>query len=161
MFPFFTLTVVFVLILAYYIKKSNRAQEEVERDFWEREQQANHTRKQDISNLNYINIPLEKIPQNLHSENEHLLVELCQKKMLNLTDLTNTEVKLKYGAANLEILTEYEDNYISLLHVLPDYCKELMDCGKTDEARELLLIASLQGVDSPNIRSLLDALSLG
>ena len=155
MVPFFLLSVIFVLVLAYFIRKNNRAQAEVEENFWERERQANATRRQDITNLEYINIPIEKIPQNLHTETEKQLVELCGKKMINLTDLTNTEVKLKYGPANLDALTEYESNYISLLHLLPAYCQELMDNGYPQEARELLLIGQTQGVTSHEIENML------
>ena len=35
--------------------------------------------------------------------------------MINLTEYSNTDLKLKYGVANLETLTEYEDNYTSLI----------------------------------------------
>ena len=70
MVPFFLLSVIFVLVLAYFIRKNNRAQAEVEENFWERERQANATRRQDITNLEYINIPIEKITQNMHNETE-------------------------------------------------------------------------------------------
>lgn len=158
MLPFFTLTVIFVLILAYYIRKSDRAQEDIERSFWEREQRANSTRRQDITNLSYINIPIEKIPQNLHTETEQELVELCQKKMINLTDMTNTDLKLEYGAANLDVLTEYESNYVRLIHVLPAYCKELEESGQGLAAKELLELGIEEGVTSHEIEALLQTL---
>lgn len=155
MLPFFTLTVIFVFVLAYFIRKNNRAQAEVNESFWEKERQANNTRRQDITNLDYITIPIEKIPQNLHTDSEKELVELCGNKMINLTDMTNTEVKLQYGAANLELLTEFESNYVRLVHLLPSYCQELIDNGQTSEAKELLLLGQEQGVTSTEIENML------
>ena len=51
--------VIFVLVLAYFRKKGTEAQKQVEASFWEREQKANHVRRQDISGLPYITIPLD------------------------------------------------------------------------------------------------------
>ena len=107
MFIFLAVFIIFVLILNFAIHKNNHSQENVQEQFWENERQANFTRRKDIHNLNYLTIPIEKIPQNLHTDAEKTLVRLSSDKMLNLSGITNTELKLEYGAANLDELSSY------------------------------------------------------
>ena len=63
MFIFLAVFIIFVLILNFAIHKNNHSQENVQEQFWENERQANFTRRKDIHNLNYLTIPIEKIPQ--------------------------------------------------------------------------------------------------
>lgn len=133
--PFFLL---FLAILAYFRRKSTNSQKEAEERFWQREQQANETRRQDISGLDYITIPLEKFPLNLHTDAEQTIQSLADKKILNLTGLSNTDLKLQYGAANLDILSEYEENFVTLVSQIPVYAKELLDTGDHRGAQAVL-----------------------
>ena len=84
MLPCFTVFLIFIIVLNISLRKQRRSQEEVDRKFWDRELAANNTRKQDITKLDYITIPSDMIPQNLHTDAEQELVELSSKKMLNL-----------------------------------------------------------------------------
>jgi uncharacterized protein HemY len=133
--------IIVAVVLHRSIRKSNDAQQSAEERFWRREQAANFTRRKDISNLDYLTIPLEKIPQNLHTEAENTLVRLSSCQMLNLTGKTNTDLKLEYGPANLEALTQFDDNFTEFVKTVPVYAKELIDNGQTDEAKELLELA--------------------
>ncbi len=36
------------------------------------------------------------------------------KKMFNLNNCSNTDIKMEYGAANLAIMSEYDDNFIAM-----------------------------------------------
>ena len=49
--PYFIIILVVIQLL---LKKSDNSQQNKIKQFWEREQKANATRKQDISNLNYV-----------------------------------------------------------------------------------------------------------
>ncbi len=133
--PFF---LIFLAILAYFLRKNTNSQKEVEERFWQREQEANETRRQDISKLDYIIIPLEKFPLNLHTDAEQTIQSLAGKKILNLTGLSNTDLKLQYGAANLDMLSEYEDNFVTLVSQIPVYARELLDTGDTMGAQAVL-----------------------
>ena len=110
MFTFLLIFIIFLIILNVTIRKNDSRQTKREEDFWGQERAANFARRKDISNLEYLTIPAEKIPHNLHTEAEEILVNLSNCKMLNLAGITNTELKLTYGAANLEELSEYDDN---------------------------------------------------
>ncbi len=155
MFPCFTVFLIFIIVLNISLRKQRRSQEEVDRKFWDRELAANNTRKQDITKLDYITIPSDMIPQNLHTETEQALVELSSKKMLNLINQTNTDLKLKYGVANLEKLSEYEENFTRYIALIPVYANELIDAGQKESAIALLELAVAQHADSCPIYALL------
>jgi hypothetical protein len=145
------LLIIFALVLHNAIRKSGDAQQSAEDRFWRREQEANSTRRKDISNLDYLTIPLEKIPQNLHTDAENTLVSLSSRKMLNLTGRTNTDLKLEYGAANLEALSEFDENFTEFVRTVPVYAKELLDDGQTDAAQELFELAVSYRADASAI----------
>ena len=56
---FLGLFIFLIFLFAYLRKKDTHDQENRETAFWNREHEANHTRRQDISGLPYITIPLE------------------------------------------------------------------------------------------------------
>lgn len=139
MIPFFTIFfVVFLILLTVALRKSTNSQKQVEEDFLAREQAANNTRRADISHLDYIIIPPEIFPPEPQTENERRLKELSGEKILNLTGLSNTDLKLAYGVANLDALSEYDSNFTSLVSTLGSYGKELYDTGRLAEARKVL-----------------------
>lgn len=153
MFPFLTIFIIFLIVLTYHIKKGDAAQAKVNSDFWEKERRANTIRKKDISRLDYINIPFEKIPQQLHTSTEEAFFALAEKPMLNLTGISNTDLKLQYGTANLKVLSEYDANFIDMVSLLPEYTAELLDAGQEAAARDLLEFAVDCNADSRKIYS--------
>ena len=68
MFVFLAIFIVFLLYINFLMHKNKRAQENLEKQFWDREHSANFTRKKDISNLNYLIITdhktLRPMPKN-------------------------------------------------------------------------------------------------
>ncbi len=155
MLPFLTIFIVFIIVLTYHIKKNDSAQAKVEEDFWAKEHKSNAVRKQDISKLDYITIPLEKIPQPLQTSCEEAFFALAEKPMLNLTGISNTDLKLQYGTANLAILSEYDNNFSDMVALLPDYVAELLETGQETVAKDLLEFAIAHNADSRKIYSLL------
>ncbi len=159
---FLGLFIFFIFLLAYYRKKGTREQEAVEAAFWERENEANHTRRQDISGLPYITIPLEKFPMDICAnpeikELEAELTALSTRKILNLGTQTNTDLKLKYGPANLDALFEYGENFSTLCRTLVSYAECLLKLGYQKEAQDVLEFGISCGSDhSRNYRMLAD-----
>ena len=112
---FLGLFIFFIFLFAYLRKKSSAIQTNAEEEFWARENEANRTRRQDISGLPYITILFENFPMGIYDNSEikaceETLTGLSEKKILNLGGQSNTDLKLKYGPANLETLTECDDN---------------------------------------------------
>ena len=159
MIPIFTIIIViFLAILTFQTRKTTNAQEEVEEKFWAREREANATRRKDISNLDYITIPDGLFPLNLDSAVENQLAGLIGKKMLNLTGMTNTDLKLEYGVQNLDELTSYDDNFAEFIRLSPDYAKELIAAGQTNDARNILEFAVNNLADSCSIFDILSSI---
>ncbi len=133
----------FIFLVAFYRKRNTRAQDEVNAQFWARENEANAVRRQDISGLPYISIPFDNFPLNICEnsklqECENTLRALSEKKILNLAHRSNTDLKLEYGAANLAFLTECDENFTTLCCTLAAYGEELLSLGYVDEARTVL-----------------------
>lgn len=159
---FLGLFIFFIFLVAYYRKKGSRSQEAVETAFWDRENEANHTRRQDISGLPYITIPLEKFPMGICDNSEikaleSTLTELSSKKILNLENQSNTELKLKYGPANLDTLDTCDENFSALCRTLVSYADCLLKQGYRKEAQTVLEFGISCGSDhSQNYRMLTD-----
>ena len=111
--PYF---IIILVVIQLYIKKSDTSQKNNIKKFWEREQKANATRKKDISTLKYIEWDTTLLKNNPEADSAYnKIISVKDKNIINLTEYSNTDLKLKYGVANLEALTEYEDNYTLLI----------------------------------------------
>ena len=63
---------------------------------------------------------------------------LENQKIVNLSYLTNTDLKYKYGVANLNLLTEYDTNYSELITLLQNYGNMLLESGFEEQALTVL-----------------------
>lgn len=155
--PYF---IIILIVIQLYLKKSTRSGSERSKKYWEREQKANSTRKQDISSLNYIkwddalpaidnNLTLADIlnnsPEVLKAYNN--IQTLKTEPMLNLSEYSNTDLKLKYGVANLDTLTQYEDNYTSFIKSLSELGHILIEHKDISDAIAFLEYAVKIGSD--------------
>ena len=162
--PIFLLFVIlFAIWLRYETRKNSQIEAEANSDFAEKERQANFTRKTDITNLDYIHIPLDSLPfmgkyesvQSSYSPSANIsgltrseilaceknVIALSNKKILNLGGLSNTDIKMKYGVANLQILMQYDDNFSKLSRALARWGKLLFDAGELTAAKKVLSYA--------------------
>ena len=111
-FPFLASFIVFLLILNHTLKRREKTDVSNERSFWAREREANSVRRKSLDHLNYIQIPLQQFPLNLLPEDsqamecQQLIEELASQKIVNLTGFSNTDLKLEYGTANINVLSE-------------------------------------------------------
>ena len=69
---------------------------------------------------------------------ENDLKTLASRKILNLSHQSNTDLKLAYGPANLPALSEYDQNYTTLLRNLVAYADCLIKNGFEAEAVPVL-----------------------
>lgn len=136
-------TLILGLLVAYERSKSSRKSDLAKEHFWSLESKANSTRKKDISNLNYINIPLESLPF-LDTDNDDIvscqnrIKQMSELKILNLTGITNTQLKLDYGVANLQTLSQYDENFTALATLLAKWGRYLNEAGYESEAAKVL-----------------------
>lgn len=141
---FFCCFVVFVLWLRYEMNHSSETPNTESDTFWERERQSNFIPKKDISQLDYIQVPLETFPFCDDTADEKLadLQDKVRtgagKKMLNLTGKTNTDLKFAYGSANYPLLADYDQNFTVFIRSLYAWANYLHETGKIPEAQLLL-----------------------
>jgi len=134
------LLAIFLAWLHYKLKKSSK---NTDAAFWEREAEANSTRKKSLDDLHYITIPENSLPffynfdKKLDEIQEHVK-ELSEKPIVNLTGISNTDLKLSYGAANLETLSEYDENFTDLARTLYAWAERFHELGLNDDAIAVL-----------------------
>lgn len=139
-FPFFASFILFCIWLSLTTLRVRRKDEHNRDAFWERERLANNTRKKPLDSLSYIKIPDEIFfPSLLPDDTEamdcrRMLHSLQEKKIVNLTGYSNTDLKLAYGAPNISLLTDYDQNYTLLARTLQKWADLLFHAGYRDEA---------------------------
>ena len=142
--PLFTTIVLVFGFIWVYVKVTTKSVGSGTRDLLEKELKANSVRRQPLNTLNYIDfkegsIPItEPAPNPRIEELQNNLKALYSKKIVNLTGITNTDLKLTYGPANLPDLTEFDSNYTKLATNIYDLGIELMAEGLTDTAEAVL-----------------------
>ncbi|MGN0346505.1 MAG: hypothetical protein ACI4DU_04390 [Lachnospiraceae bacterium] len=223
-FPILTSVIIFVIVLSFAIKRSNRQMEQDSEAFFERERRANTVRKKSLDNLNYIHIPpeilainIEKIcadyfsghgleepvfpsddascetpvspsveasgetpvspsveascetpvspsdeasgetvrvetqpspeyldfkekEKNLHNSMQTLHA-LSKEKIVNFTGISNTDLKLTYGTANISPLMEFDQNYTALAMELQNFATLLLALDAEEAAIPVLEFA--------------------
>ena len=140
-----------IIIVAFFfnisMRRVSRKEEARELSFWEKERKSNNVRKKSLENLDYISIPINVLPFGTSNNNPELenfeqeVLALKDEKIVNLTGITNTDLKLEYGTANITQLSLYDQNYTSLVRALQNWGKALYDEGRYEDATKVLEFA--------------------
>lgn len=137
----------FLLALALFsllIRRNTSSFKKEVESFWSREEKSNFTRKKPLDDLEYITIPkslLEAKPSHSTEELDSYWNDLCElanSKIVNLTGYTNTDLKLKYGTANITVLTEYDFHYTNLVTLLQKIAERLVSLEEKELAQRFL-----------------------
>lgn len=147
---FFLCFIVFILWLRVKTKQSSKASVWDE-EYWQKEYNANFSRKKDLTNLDYIAVDLDKLPQPDGSEEEASIYEdlqnITKQPILNLSHMSNADLKLAYGLANFEKLTIYDQNYTKLIRTLNKWGVCCFNNGDLPRAKQILVYAIEAGSD--------------
>ena len=144
MFPFFASFIIFVIWLTYELKKHNRKDKKVLESFWERESRANATRRKPLDDLEYIQVPVGTLPLDCLPEDSYaaeyadVIRTLAPQKIVNFTGISNTDLKLRYGAPNIDLLSRYDQNYTVLVRTLEQLAEKYFESGLYTDAQTLL-----------------------
>lgn len=163
MFVFLASFIIFIVWLTYELKKHEKLAKNSLNDFWAKERKANQTRKKPLDDLAFVEIPFDCIPKSLLSEDDtvkdclNILRDLSDKKIVNFTGFSNTDLKLQYGTANLTVLSEYDENYTLYARTIYRLALAYYENGYESNARILLEKAVESGTDiSGNYKLLAD-----
>lgn len=151
--PFFASFIIFIILVSYEISKSRKNSRKIRQTYWDRENAANSTRRKPLDNLNYITIPFDSLPMDTLKDNSQImeyhetLHHLADAPIVNFTGLSNTDLKLEYGAPNIDLLTRYDQSYTTLVRTLQQWAKQLYDACHIREAEQILEFSMSTGTD--------------
>ena len=146
-YPIFASVVVFCLWLMFDLHRLRNKEAKKYQNFIDRENEANSTRRKSLDDLQYITIPFNELPMDTLNDdpkvNEYhqTLRDLSANPIVNLTGFTNTDLKLQYGAPNIDLLTNYDQAYTLLARTLASWGQVLFDNGYYNEAKRVLKYA--------------------
>ena len=152
-FPFFASFIVFCLWLGFTLHRQRNKEARQHQSFWEQEATANRTRRQPLDGLDYIRIPFDTLPMEVLTEDpviaecHETLHSLSQNPIVNFTGISNTDLKLKYGAPNIELLSQYDQRYTVLVRTLQKMAETLYQNGHADQACQVLEFSVKTGTD--------------
>ncbi|MCR5283760.1 MAG: hypothetical protein K6E18_10345 [Lachnospiraceae bacterium] len=138
-----TIVIVFIVWLTVKLSQGKTDRQEKTRAFWEKERSSNMVPKKSLDDLHYIQFPFELLPatssfteegQNIPSS-LLMLNGLRGKKIVNFNNISNTDLKLTYGTANITLLTEYDTNFITLCREGNLLTQYLAGADRKEEAR--------------------------
>lgn len=131
-YPFFASFIIFGFLFSFSLKKRTKNEKKYIDNFWERERLADSTRRKPLETLNYVAVPLSSLPLDILAELPEVqefhkkLRELSEKKIVNFAGYSNTDLKLAYGAPNINLLSEYDANYEELITLLQEWAAFLL-----------------------------------
>lgn len=146
-FPFLASFILLCIVMNLLMRRTSRKVEEKEASFWEKELESNNVRKKSLENLEYIHIPFDLLPFGTAGDDPSLqsaedeLTALKDEKIVNLTGISNTDLKLEYGTANITPLSQYDQNYTALVCSLQKWGQALYDLGRFEDAAKVLEFA--------------------
>ena len=160
-YPIFASVVMASLVLMFSIRRRRDKEEAEYQSFWDEEARANSTRKQPLDDLNYITIPFDDLPVDLMKDDPEvascleMLHTLSESPIVNFTGLSNTELKLRYGAPNIDLLSGYDQAYTLLVRTLDKWAHILYQNELVEEARSILEFSVGTGTDVSSTYDLL------
>ena len=144
---------IFSALVFLYLLKNKQSETNAKDAFWERERAANNTRRKSLDDLDYIELPVDDFPMTLLQDvpkvedYKQIIRTLSEQPIVNFTGISNTELKLRYGAPNIDLLSSYDQNYTLLVRTLQQWAQELYNAGYVDEAMRMLEFSISTGTD--------------
>lgn len=131
--------VLLTILFRHKLNKITKAEEREAEAYKRLEKKANRPIRRPLTNLSLLTIPTDTLPLTREDtpalkHQASVIQALAKKKICNLNGISNTELKLKYGAGNLSELAEYDQNYIILVRTLADWGEELFQNGYDQDA---------------------------
>lgn len=142
--------IIFLIWLFYEQRKSQNKDKKRSDEFWAREAEANSTWKKDISHLPLLHVQESEIPL-ADTDEESVLYyighirDLIKNPMADLSEYTNTDLKLSYGVGNFKLLSEYDENFNNFLLALTNLARSYTEAGFLAEAQDTYRLALYYG----------------
>ncbi len=152
---FFIVFIVFVIWFRVKMHQNNSDTDARNDAFWAREEQANFARARDISTLNYLSVSEDDLPFSSPSTQpdergaalEERVRETSQRKMINLSAYSNTDLKEQYGIVHLEELSNCDQNFLFFIRALANWGTYLYEQENFSSAKQVMEYSKSIGSD--------------
>ena len=151
-FPVFITIVVLCIFFKFFVNRYGKNYDP-DKSLLEKEALANATPKKNIDNLPYIKVDPSVLPLDVPTdraetiERQDTIRGMSGKKILNLTGISNTDLKLEYGAPNISFLSSCDGFYTRLVMNLARLAEDYINNGYVNEAKTLLEYGISVGTD--------------
>lgn len=149
-----TLFICFIVFIIWFRVKSKQNDKisTWDQDFWQKEHDANFARKKDISDLDYLIVQESDLPftdpcDPEEAEYQSKIKSVISHPILNLSGMSNADIKLEYGLANFDHLSACDQNYLLLIRSLDQWGQYLYEAGDIIRSRQVLEYALNAGSD--------------
>lgn len=139
---FFICFLIFILWMHYEKRKADKKGKRESQEFWQREEEANHARNRDFSDLSMFCPDASRIPMP-ETEDENVtyyqkrVTDCLELPMMNLSQFTNTDLKLAYGVGNFKTLSNYDENFNDFLMNMSNLGKAYFTAGLLQESESI------------------------
>ena len=134
-------SIVLIFAVAFMTKRHGRLQDAKNLRFLEDEQAANMARKREIDPELFFHANLENLPP-VPENDPHRVLRTSKRTMIRFeVPESNVDLKKKYGVAQLDSITLYEENFHDFLKSLGDWAQNLHRAGNVDGALQVLTYA--------------------
>ena len=131
-------SIILIIVVAIMTKRHGKLQDAKNRRFLEEEQAANTARKREIEPELFFYADLENLPP-VDESDPHRVLRTSKRTMIRFeVPESNVELKRRYGVAQLDSITLYEENYHDFLKSLGDWAQALHGEGNVDGALQVL-----------------------
>lgn len=135
----FVCFLIFILWMHYEKRKSEKKQSQASQEFWQREEEANHARNKDFSDLPMFipaqnDIPFPETTDENAVYYQKRVRDSLELPMMNLSKYSNTDLKLAYGVGNFKTLSDYDANFNNFLINLSNLGNAYHTVGLYEEA---------------------------
>ena len=143
-YPIFASFIILTLVIRHAIRRNRRLDENSRHSFWDIERAANEVRRKPLDDLIFVVPNMSRFPLSVMEDDEivrdcrRMVEELSAQKIVNLTGQTNTDLKFRYGAANLPTLMEYDERFTLLVQNLQKWADRLWDNGYVEDSIPIL-----------------------
>ena len=148
----FTSVILIGLVINNAIRRSNARSRKIRDEFLERERSARTTPRRSTEDLKFIHFP-DDLPLHLSTDDPQIkeyqetLVNITKKSVINLSGISNTDIRLAYGAPNMEELSRADERFIVLCRTINSLSEAYARTGHRIEAIKLLEFAVSEGSD--------------
>ncbi len=140
------------LVINNAIRRSNIRSKKTHDAFWEHERSSYKAPWRPTDDLERVTFPPDlpldvPVEESSLKEYQEILKTLSGERIINLSDITNTDIRLSYGKENLPELSKADARYITLLRTLNSLASGYLRLNYRDEAKSLLEFALSAGSD--------------